>query len=636
MTYRPTRRQVTALAVVVAAIVLPPLLSRLIPGVFTDARASMLGIGVTYAAMALSLNLLMGYAGQISLGHGALLATGAYTSGILTGRYGWSYMFGVMVAMVMGAAIAFIVGLPALRLRGIYLAITTLGFAAVMDAAILKIPYLSRGSAGVELPRPVANTFIFTENADYLALILVITTVVWLLDANVVRTKLGRAFFGIREDERVAQSFGVDVARYKMIAFMLSGALAGLAGAMHGHLLLFVESRTFAFPLFSLTIVAFVVIGGLGSRVGVVVAAASFGVVPQLLRAVQGWDLILGSALLIFAMARHPGGVAGAIAEAREKKEIRAARRQGEEDDASTQPLPDLAALPLPISDTPTATSGPLLEVRDIHVTFGGLKAVDGADLVVPEGKIIGLIGPNGAGKTTLFNTISGFVTPDAGVLKLRGNDIGALAPHQRAQAGLGRTFQLVGLAKRLSVHQNLLLAQHARANYGLISSLAYLPRAGRTEADLEARATEALEAIGFAEFADRPIDQLSGGQQRIVEIACALMNAPDLLMLDEPSAGMAPGVIESLALRLRQLRDELGRTILIIEHHIPLVMDVCDEVWVMASGRTLAHGSPQEVIARTDVIEAYLGAPTLAGVGGVPRSAAAGLGRPAARGMGG
>ena len=615
MSYRPTRRQLTALVVVVAAIVVPPLLSRAAPGVFTDARASMFGFAVTYAAMAISLNLLMGYAGQISLGHGALLAVGAYTSGILTGRYGWSYLAGLAFAMVMGAAIAFLVGLPALRLRGLYLAITTLGFAAVMDAAILKIPWLSRGSAGVELPRPVAGTFIFTRNADYLALILVILIAVWFLDANVVRTKLGRAFFGIREDERVAQSFGVDVARYKMIAFVLSGALAGLAGAMHGHLLLFVESRTFAFPLFSLTIVSFVVIGGLGSRVGVVVAAASFGVVPQLLRVLQGWDFVLGSALLIFSMARHPGGVVGAIAEFREKKEIRAARRDGEEVDDSSQPLPNLAALPLPISDTPRNSSGaPLLEVRDVHVHFGGLKAVDGADLVVPEGKIVGLIGPNGAGKTTLFNSISGFVTPDSGVMKLRGEDITALAPHQRAQAGLGRTFQLVGLAKRLSVHQNLLLAQHARANYGLIASLGYLPRAGRTEADLDARATEALEAIGFAEFADRPIDQLSGGQQRIVEIACALMNAPDLLMLDEPSAGMAPGVIESLALRLRQLRDDLGRTILLIEHHIPLVMDVCDEVWVMASGATLAHGTPAEVVARTDVIEAYLGAPTLVG----------------------
>ena len=615
MTYRPTRRQLVALAVVAAAIVIPPLLSRAVPWVFTDARASMFGFGVTYAAMALSLNLLMGYAGQISLGHGALLAVGAYTSGILTGRYGWSYMAGVAVAMVMGAAVAFIVGLPALRLRGLYLAITTLGFAAVMDYSVLKIPWLSRGSAGVELPRPVAGTFIFTRNADYLALILVLLIGVWFLDANVVRTKLGRAFFGIREDERVAQSFGVDVARYKLIAFVLSGALAGLAGAMHGHLLLFVESRTFAFPLFSLTIVAFVVIGGLGSRVGVLIAAASFGVVPQLLRAIEGWDLVLGSALLIFAMARHPGGVAGAIAEFRELKEIRALKRSGEEDEDSTQPLPDLAALPLPISDVPRSTNGaaaPLLEVRDVHVSFGGLKAVDGADLVVPEGKIVGLIGPNGAGKTTLFNAISGFVTPQSGAFKLRGADIAGLAPHARAQAGLGRTFQLVGLAKRLSVHQNLLLAQHARANYGLVASLAYLPRAGRTEAELEARATEALEAIGFGEFADRPINQLSGGQQRIVEIACALMNAPDLLMLDEPSAGMAPGVIESLALRLRQLRDELGRTILIIEHHIPLVMDVCDEVWVMASGATLAHGSPAEVLARNDVIEAYLGGPSL------------------------
>lgn len=612
MSYRPTRRQLGALLALALAIVLPPLLSRLLPGLLTDARASMLGFGATYATMAVSLNLLMGYAGQISLGHGALFATGAYASGILTGRYGWSFIAGIAVAACFGALAAFIVGLPALRLRGLYLAITTLGFAAVMDAAILKLPWLSRGSAGVELPRPVAGDFVFTRNADYLALVLVLLVLVWVVDANVVRTKLGRAFFGIREDEKVAQSFGVDVARYKLFAFVLSGAIAGLAGAMHGHLLLFVESRTFAFPLFSLTVVAFVVIGGLGSRVGVVVAAASFGVVPQLLRSIEGWDLILGSALLIYSMARHPGGVAGLIAETKERKEkktLAAAAARGEAEEES-QPLPDLAALPLPPAETVAAAGAdtPMLEVRELSVAFGGLKAVDSARLVVPRGRIIGLIGPNGAGKTTLFNAVSGFVRPDAGSVWFQGNEITALAPHARSAAGLGRTFQLVGLAKSLSVRDNLLLAQHSKADYGPLASLGFLPRAGRVEAALGKRADLALEAIGFGEFSDRPIDQLSGGQQRIVEIACALMNAPDLLMLDEPSAGMAPGVIESLALRLRQLRDEMGRTILLIEHHIPLVMDVCDEIWVMANGRTLAHGSPEEVMAREDVMEAYLG----------------------------
>ena len=613
MNYRPTRRQIGALIALVLAIVLPPLLSRALPGLFTDARASMVGFGITYATMALSLNLLMGYAGQISLGHGALFATGAYASGILTGRYGMSFIAGIAVAALFGAMAAFIVGLPALRLRGLYLAITTLGFAAVMDAAILKLPWLSRGSAGVELPRPVAGNFVFTRNADYVALILVLLVFVWLLDANVVRTKLGRAFFGIREDEKVAQSFGVDVARYKLYAFVLSGAIAGLAGAMHGHLLLFVESRTFAFPLFSLTVVSFVVIGGLGSRVGVVVAAASFGIVPQLLRSIEGWDLILGSALLIYSMARHPGGVAGLIAETRErkaKKAAAAASARGDADD-DAEPLPDLAALPMPPSSaavTEAEAAAPMLEVSGVSVSFGGLKAVDSARLVVPRGRIIGLIGPNGAGKTTLFNAISGFITPEAGSVKFKGEEITSMAPHARSAAGLGRTFQMVGLAKRLSVRENLLLAQHSKAKYGTFASLGFLPKAGRVEAELGERADVALRAIGFSEFADRPIDQLSGGQQRIVEIACALMNAPDLLMLDEPSAGMAPGVIESLAMRLRQLRDDMGRTILLIEHHIPLVMDVCDEIWVMAGGRTLAHGNPDEVMARDDVIEAYLG----------------------------
>jgi branched-chain amino acid transport system ATP-binding protein len=228
--------------------------------------------------------------------------------------------------------------------------------------------------------------------------------------------------------------------------------------------------------------------------------------------------------------------------------------------------------------------------------------------LDVAAGRIVGLIGPNGAGKTTLFNAIAGALRPQAGRVQFLGQDVSDAPAHVRARLGLGRTFQLIGLSKDQTLRENLLLAQHVVAGYDVGSALLHLPRASRVESELRTRADEAIAALGFERYADTPVQQLSHGQQRIVELGCLLVTAPELVMLDEPSAGMAPGAAENLAVRLRDIRDDLGRTVLLIEHNIPLVLDVCDELYVLSSGEMLAHGDPEEVVRRDDVITAYLG----------------------------
>ena len=603
--FKLTQRQFTAAGLAVAFLALPPLLFRYAPFVMTDHRGSIITAGACFAAMALSLNILVGYAGQISLGHGALIGIGAYTTGIIAGRWYLPAGLGVVLAAVVAGAFAFLVGLPALRLKGLYLAITTIAFQALAESFLYKIPWFSKGSAGLEVPRPYAWGWHWTRDADYVGLALIGLLVVWLIDTNVTRTKMGRAFFAIREDEQVAQSFGVDVTRYKLLAFTLSGALAGAAGALYAHHSLFINSESFTLEKFSLPLLMMVVIGGLGSRTGVLVAAAAFSTMPLILKGLVGWDYIVGSALLIFAMARHPGGVAQAIREAREKREAKA---RGEEDDDAA--MHDLPSLPLPVGlDHRSVPDGhELLTVEHLTVRFGGLVAVDDVSITVPAGRIVGLIGPNGAGKSTLFNAVGGFVRPTSGSFILRGEDITALGPHQRASLGIGRTFQHGGLARNLSVLENLLLAQHAEASYSWGEALGYVGRAGETEATLRDRSIEVIDALGFTDKTDVPVRNLSGGQQRIVELACALVTAPELLMLDEPSAGMAPAAVENLATRLRELRDYLGRTVLLIEHHIPLVLDVCDEVYVLDAGRVLAHGTPAEVAAIPEVMAAYLG----------------------------
>lgn len=606
-----TKRKLVATVLLIGGAALPPFLLRS-SELLSSANALLLGRAVCFALMALSLNVLLGYAGQISLGHGAFLGVGAFASGLLTIQPQLPVMVGLVGAALAGALFALVLGFPALRLRGLYLSIVTIAFAFMMEESWFRWQPLTGGSAGLELPRPRAGAFVFFEHADYLALLLVILVGFWLLDQNVTRTKIGRAFNAIRWDERVAQGFGVSVAGYKLLAFVVSGALAAVSGALYGHLIGFVNSESFAFksqPNFSLLLVIIVVIGGLGSRVGVVLAALFYAVIPEFLRALQGWELIVGAVALIDVMARHPGGFAGAVRKAREKRGEKKARGQMEVVEEAA--IPKLPKLPRPagLPERPDVLPGsPLLEVEGVSVSFRGLKAVDDASLTVRSGQIVGLIGPNGAGKTTLFNVISGFVKPQGGSARFLGRELMDLPPHARARAGIGRTFQQIGLTKDLSVKENLLLAQHVVADYPIVKGLAYTPKAFDTEAALNGRAEQAISALGFDAFTDTPVRNLSHGQQRLIELGCVLVTAPELLLLDEPSAGMSPGAVENLGERLRDIRDDLGRTVLLIEHHIPLVLDVCDYIYVLNFGKVLAHGTTEEIARKPEVIGAYFG----------------------------
>jgi ABC-type branched-subunit amino acid transport system ATPase component/ABC-type branched-subunit amino acid transport system permease subunit len=604
-----TRRQLHILGAAVAFAVLPPLLGRTLPW-FNDLRALTLGIGISYAVAAVSLNLLMGYAGQISLGHASLMGVGAFVTGNLTSRgLQTSFIVGVIGAAVAGGLVALAIGLPALRIRGLYLAVVTIGFALMVQNSLFLWKRVTGGSAGLEIPRPHTGNFEFSKEADYVALALLIFLVVWVVDSNVVRTKLGRAFHGIREDEAVAQSFGVDVARYKLLAFVISGAMAGVGGALLGHLVTFVNSDTFRFEI-SLTLVIIVVVGGLGSRAGVVASAIFFVVLPRLFLFLKGWDQLTGAAGLMYVMSAHPGGMAEAVRERIGRRAAQRARR-GTDAPADDDEIPKLPSLPRPsgLPERPAvAGATALLEVRDVTVHFGGLAALEDVSLDVTPGKIVGLIGPNGAGKSTLFNAVSGFVKRDGGRITFAGTPIGDLPPHERARLGIGRTFQLIGLAKNLSVLENFLLAQHVVAGYGVGQALTHLRKAARVERELRERSMLAIEALGFERFTHTPVKQLSHGQKRLVELGCALITAPELLMLDEPSAGMSPAAAENLAVRLADVRDELGRTVLLIEHNIPLVLDVCDYIYVLNFGQILAHGTTADIAKQPEVLAAYFG----------------------------
>ena len=249
-----------------------------------------------------------------------------------------------------------------------------------------------------------------------------------------------------------------------------------------------------------------------------------------------------------------------------------------------------------------------LLEVRGMRIRFGGLVALAGVDLDVPEWEIVGLIGPNGAGKTTLFNCITGLYRPDGGTVAYRGKDVSALPAHRRAARGIGRTFQNVGLVRGLTVLENCMVAQHARTRYGVLGGILGSPRSFAEERRLRANGIEVLEFLGLRELAGAHLEGLPYGTLKMVELAAVLSTDPDLLLLDEPSSGMGQEEAERFGERLLDLRRALNLTVLMIEHHVPLVAEVCDYVYVLNFGEVLAEGRPEEIQSHPEVVAAYLG----------------------------
>ena len=594
---RAWSRRATAATALAMAVGLPLATNRWMPDLISGHTWLTLDVAVATGLMALSLNLLLGYAGQISLGHAGLIGAGAFISGTVTSRWGLPMPLGIVLAGVAAAGVALVIGVPALRLKGLYLAIATAVFGLTMQYSVFRSSAISGGSGGIALPRLIHGDTFLTDNVQYLVLCLVVLIAVWAVDVNITQTRVGRAFRTIRENEAVAQAFGIDVVRYKLLAFVVSGAMAGVAGALFGHAIGFVNNDTFSLNL-SLQIVIIVIVGGIGSRVAVMLAAVAFVVLPLYIGGLQGWEYVIGAVVLMLTVSRHPGGIA----------ELLARRRFAAPADDDEPSFPTFPA-PLARGGVLRAAKGAdVLEVEDLTVRFGGLTAVDAANLHVPPGTVVGLIGPNGAGKTTLFNAVSGLVRPAAGTVRFRGREIQGLGVDARARLGIARSFQQVGLVKDLSVRENFLVAQHQLARYSDAEALLMLRRAARTEATFRQRADDALAHLDLADLGDMPVRTLSGGQQRLVEIACLLMTAPELVLLDEPSAGLSPAATEQLAQRVGELRDVHGRTVLLIEHNIPVVLETCDLVYVLDAGRIIAQGPPTAVVRNTAVIDAYFG----------------------------
>ncbi|MHB1924305.1 MAG: branched-chain amino acid ABC transporter ATP-binding protein/permease, partial [Acidimicrobiales bacterium] len=595
------------LACVALAVVLPLAGAA---GVINQPDIDVFSYGVLAGMLALSLNIITGYAGPVSLGQVAFLGMGAFTTGLVATKLHLPLTLAFLVAVVgstaVGALAALVVGLPALRLRGIYLALSTFAFADAVDHYFFNVQQLTGLGSGITVPRPHLLGVSLHEASRYVVVPLIGLALVWMFDVRLRHGRLGRALVALRENEDVAASFGVRVAWSKLAAFMASGAVAGFTGALFAYQVTVVNHSSFTFDQ-SLFYLIIVVVGGLGSRGGVLVAGMLFTALPRWLSFLQEWNFIVASLLLVVTLARHPGGLPSMWAEARDRRAL----QKGQDDLDAV--LPSMGRRRPPKEDERDGSAvggsarGARLQVEDVTVRFGGGPAVDAAGLEVAPGARVGLVGPNGAGKSTLFNVISGLVRPTAGRVLLDGVDLTNLPPYERAARGMSRTFQQIGLVKDASLVENLLLAQHCGLPGGPGALFGSGPARRREKEALEL-AHELLTDIGLASYAEVRVGSLSGGQQRLVELACAIAPNPRLLLLDEPSAGLSPAAAEHLAEQLAAVSESYSTSILLIEHHLPLVTAVCDECYVLDSGAVLAHGPTAEVLRRPEVAAAYLG----------------------------
>src|SRR3954454_1087444 len=611
-----------------------------------DAAANAL----TFAALALGLNIVVGLAGLLDLGYAAFFAIGAYTYGAMASwqmtpdwssfwePFQWlglvarvpetsgdvvhfhvSFWLMMPVAAAVTAFFGVLFGFPTLRLRGDYLAIVTLGFGEIVPIVARNTPSVTNGAMGLNgVAAPQLFGWSFGVDATpyyYVGLALVAFLI--LTSQRLKFSRIGRAWMAIREDEVAAGAMGVNRVKMKLLAFATGAAFAGATGTLFVAKLQTATPDMFGFPV-SVMILVMVVFGGIGSVWGVVVGAVFLALVQSVfLRSLTdavhwvgnlvhaGWlqradlatstELIFGVILVVMMLYRREGLIPAT-------RRVPRATLDGQ---AGSPPgLGQLIG-----QATAADRAAPLLDISDLTVRFGGLVALRSVSLAVPAGSIVAVIGPNGSGKSTLFNAVPGLVTAQEGRVRFAGADITGLPPHRVLEHGIARTFQNIRLFPNLTVLENILIGMHARLGTGMVGAMLRMPANRREEEMAREHALAFLAALGpgLLSRADHVVSSLSYADRRRVEIARALASRPKLLLLDEPAAGMDPAETLALGEQIRGL-NRLGLAIVLIEHKLDVVVSLADSVAVLDHGEKIAEGTPDEVRRNEEVIRAYLG----------------------------
>ncbi|WP_279358391.1 branched-chain amino acid ABC transporter ATP-binding protein/permease [Methylobacterium indicum] len=535
----------------------------------------------TYAIAVIGLTVVLGLCGQINLAQAAFFGIGAYAVGLGTVDLGISFWLCLPIGLALALVLGAVLGASTLRLGGHYLAMVTISFQQILTLIMINWIPVTHGPDGVpNIKRPG----LFTDGQSYLALCVVVLAAVAYAVWRMPKTRLGRAMRAVRDNELAAGVTGIDIYRTKVAAFAIGALLAGLGGGLFAGSFTYISPDQFSFAE-SVVFLTMALLGGVGSPVGAVIGTGLLILIPEWLRflkEIPGLYLAIYGLAVILIVVFMPEGIWGFLGDQVKRLRPRKPAAPRAQELTLTQAA---------------ASAAPVLQVEGLSKHFGGLKAVDEVSFTVARGGIHALIGPNGSGKTTTLNVLSGLYTPTGGRVRLDGQDITRFAPHRRAAAGLGRTFQNIRLFRSMSALENVVIGAERPGN-GIVA---------QDRAALEARARAALAFVGLEARADEPISSFSYGHQRLVEIARALAGNPVLLLLDEPAAGLNSTEKNALTVLLRRMAAK-GLTILIIDHDMTLVSDVASHITVLNFGRRIADGVTATVLREPAVIEAYLG----------------------------